>query len=323
MDKLAELGIFTEVVYRGDYSKASRFLNLTPSAVSKAIRRLETRLGARLFERTSRRMSLTKEGELLFTSARDAIASLEAAEAAISGSLTSRRGDLRVLAPTTFAIYQLARVAKEFRELYPQIRLEFLLSNERLDMAEHRIDVTIMTGRPPDSDLLSRKIASNRWILCASPAYLRERGVPRTLADLGQHDCLGYQLDSPRGVWSQRDLEPVASLPTHAPVAANNGSMLQALARTGCGIVRLAEYHVSSDLAHGRLVRVLPGETEEAEDVFAVYPRKLRDSGRLRVFIEFLQARFLDRNWQETALSGYNSDDFPVTGVVSLPATRA
>lgn len=251
MDRLTELRIFTQVVYRGDYSKAARALNLTPSAISKAIKRLETRLGARLFERTSRRMSLTNEGELLFTNARDAIARLDEVEATISGSLRSEQGDLRILAPSTFAIYQLARVAKEFRDEYPDIRLEFLLSNELLDMAEHRIDLTIMTGRPPDSDLLSRKIASNRWVLCATPGYLKERGVPSSFADLKDHDCLGYRLDSPRGDGSSSDLEPVAALPAHAPFAANNGSMLQALARMGCGIVRLAEYHISADLAHG------------------------------------------------------------------------
>jgi len=301
MDRLTELSVLVEVVDRGDYSKAARTLGLTPSAVSKTIKRLEMRLGTRLFERTSRRTRLTAEGELLFASARRLIAQLDEAEAAVTGSLEARSGDLRVLAPTTFAIYQLARVAREFRERHPGIRLEFLLSNERLDMAEHRIDVTIMTGRPPDSDMVARKIAASRWVLCAAPAYLAERGVPRTLADLKDHDCLGYRLDAPRGDWSRADLEGIGSLREGGPIASNNGSMLQALARTGCGIVRLAEYHVSDDLARGRLVRVLEQEAEEREDVFAVYSRKSRDSARLRAFIDFLQARFLDHDWQDLA----------------------
>lgn len=298
MDRLSELRIFVEVIERGDYSAAARTLQLTPSAVSKAIKRLETRLGARLLERTSRTMRPTLEGDTLYGAAKRAIEAVNEAEASVSGSLGAPEGDLRIHVPPTFAIYQVARVVPEFRERYPDIRLAFVLRNEPLDMAEHRIDATITIGRPPDSDLLVRKIGTTRWVICASPAYLERRGTPATMDELSQHECLGYALGGPRNSWFQSEgAEASGLILSGSSVAANNGSMLQALARVGAGIVRLADYHVAGDLAAGRLVRLFPDDPEERQDVFAVYPRKLRGSARLRAFIDFIQEKFSAPDW--------------------------
>ena len=304
MDRLSELMTLVEVIDRGDYSRAAESMRMTPSAISKAIKRLETRLGARLFDRTSRRMRPTADGEALYESAKVIIASIDEAEEAVSGSLDRVSGDLRIHAPPTFALYQLARVTGEFLKRNPAIRLQYILGNERLDMADHRIDIQIMIGRPPDSDLLVRKIATSRWLLCASPAYLAERGTPQTLKDLDQHDCLGHTLEG-RSSWLTRgELELSKSLPQRAPIAANNGSMLQALARVGAGIVRLADFHVAADLAAGRLVELLPGILDETEEVFALYPRKLRNSARVTAFVAFLQEQFSAPDWQEISTGG-------------------
>lgn len=297
MDRLSELRIFTEVIERGDYSAAARTLQLTPSAVSKAIKRLETRLGARLLERTSRTMRPTIEGDTLYGAAKRAIEAVNEAEASVSGSLGAPEGDLRIHVPPTFAIYQVARVVPEFRQRYPNIRLAFVLRNEPLDMAEHRIDVTITVGRPPDSDLLVRKIGTTRWVICASPAYLERRGTPASMEELSQHECLGYALGTPRNSWFQSEGEASSLILSGSSVAANNGSMLQALARVGGGIVRLADYHVAGDLAAGRLVRLFPDDPEERQDVFAVYPRKLRGSARLKAFVDFIQEKFSAPDW--------------------------
>ena len=165
-------------------------------------------------------------------------------------------------------------------------------------MAEHRIDATIVIGRPPDSDLLVRKISSSAWVICASPQYLERRGWPATLEDLRDHDCLGYVLGTTGAASTQRQgLESSALLLEGSQLAANNGSMLQALARVGAGVVRLADYHVAADVAAGRLVRLFPDMEEQREDVYAVYPRKLRGSTRLRVFLDFLRETFSAPQW--------------------------
>jgi DNA-binding transcriptional LysR family regulator len=296
MDRLSELQIFVEVIERGDYSAAARSLDLTPSAVSKAVKRLETRLGARLLERTSRTMRPTVEGDIFYGSAKRAVEAVNEAEASVSGALAAPAGDLRVHVPPTFAIYQLARIVPEFRERHPGIRLAFILRNEPLDMAEHRIDVTITVGRPPDSDLLVRKIGTSRWVICAAPAYLQRRGAPLTLDDLPGHDWLGYTLENPRNSGFQSEASEGLVL-AGSSVAANNGSMLQALARVGAGIVRLADYHVAADIEAGRLVRLFPDAPEERQDVFAVYPRKLRGSARVRAFVDFIQEKFSSPSW--------------------------
>ena len=298
MDRLSELQIFVEVSERGDYSAAARSLNLTPSAVSKAIKRLETRLGSRLFERTSRKMRATADGDTLYGAAKSALEAIGEAEASVSGSLAAPEGDLRIQAPPTFAIYQAARVMPEFRQRFPKIRVSFILANEPKDMAESRIDATIIVGRPPASELLIRKIASSRWVICASPAYLERRGRPKSIDDLAQHECLGYVLDIPRGRAGTPEVLEASRLNlAGSSFAANNGSMLQALARVGCGVVRLAEYHVAADLEAGRLVRLLPDHLDEREDVFILYPRKLRRSAKLKVFIDFLHEKFSSPSW--------------------------
>ncbi|MBV9993773.1 MAG: LysR family transcriptional regulator [Caulobacteraceae bacterium] len=302
MDRLAELRIFIEVIERGNYSSAARSLDLTPSAVSKSISRLEQRLGARLLERSSRSMRPTSDGETFYSAAKRAIEAVNEAEDAVSGSLRSPEGDLRILVPPSFAIYQLARVVPAFRERYPKIRLEFILRNEPLDMAEHWIDLAIRVGRPPDSDMLIRKISSSGWVICAAPSYLRRRGAPATLQDLREHECLGYALETRRHGGAHAEGPALMDEDLEASsLASNNGSMLQALARVGAGIVRLAEYHVGADLAAGRLVRLFPDLPAHKEDVFAIYPRKLRGSARLRAFLDFLQERFAAPDWSAAA----------------------
>ncbi|NLR73428.1 LysR family transcriptional regulator [Novosphingobium sp. ERN07] len=298
MDRLSELATLVEVIDRGDYSRAARSLQMTPSAVSKTIKRLEMRLGARLFNRTSRTMCPTTDGEALYESAKSILQALDDAEERVTGTSGEVRGDLRIQAPPTFALYQLARVHGDFIKRFPAVRIEYLLGNEPLDMSEHRIDLQIMIGQPPDSDLLARKIATSRWVICASPIYLAERGVPQTVEDLEQHECLGYSLEGRRSWLARGGLEISTSLGQGASIASNNGSMLQALARVGAGIVRLADYHVVADLAAGRLIELLPGVLEEKQSVYALYSRKMRDSAKVKSFVSFLQEQFSTRAWE-------------------------
>lgn len=302
MDRLAELQIFVEVVERGDYSAAARTLDLTPSAVSKSVKRLETRLGARLLDRTSRNMRVTSEGETLYFSAREAIASVEKAEASVVGSLSCMQGCIVIHAPPSFAVSQISKVLPEFLRQHPGIRLSFILSNKPILTGERRVDLTIVVGRPTDSDFIARKIATTRWVICASPEYLEARGHPRTLDDLRHHTCVGYVLGASGS--TPKPITPGSSAPMleATSVAANSAYMLQALALGGAGVAQLAYYQVAADLAAGRLVRLLPDVGGEPEDIYAIYPRELRGSARIRSLLNYFCDKF--RGLEAEATSG-------------------
>jgi DNA-binding transcriptional LysR family regulator len=298
MDRFTELEVFVEVIERGDYSSAARSLKLTPSAVSKSVARLERRLGAHLLERSSRRMRPTRDGDALYSRAKQAVVAVAEAEASVSGSLGADGGDLRIHLPPTFAIHQVARLVPEFRERYPKIRLNFILRDELPDLAENRIDASIVIGRPEDSDLLVRRIGSSRWVICAAPTYLERHGAPLCLDDLANHECLGSSLDDLRKTRARSESPERSGLALPATcIAANNGSMLQALAREGVGIVRLAEYHVSADLAAGRLIQLFADEEFDTQDIQIVYPPRMRTSVRLRLFIDFIQEKLASERW--------------------------
>jgi DNA-binding transcriptional LysR family regulator len=189
--ELNDLATFVRVAEDGDFSAAARTLSLTPSGVSKRIARLEDGLGRRLLQRSSRSMRLTPEGENFLEAARRVLSAMEEAKAV--GSATST-GTLRICCVPTFARYQLAPMIPAFRRLYPRLRIEFVLSNDRTASLDHREDVAIASGDPLCSSLIAKRIASSRWVICASPAYLSENGTPTSSADLRRHECLNFSM---------------------------------------------------------------------------------------------------------------------------------
>ncbi|GJD66084.1 LysR family transcriptional regulator [Methylobacterium frigidaeris] len=293
MNRFGEMLVFVRAVEDGGFSAAARSLTMTPSAVSKLIGRLESRLGVTLFNRASRTVTLTAEGEAFYTSALRAIEAVEDAEASVLGG-GATQGTLRVRSMPTFATHQLAPLIPAFRRLHPGLRLDFVLSMEPGNLLDGGIDVAIHVGELADSSLTARRFASTRWIICASPAYLAAKGTPRRPEDLAAHECLNFPSTAPWSIWSLRDaagetrrLKPAGS------VAANTGQMLLAMARSGAGIVRLAEFHIIHDLRAGRLVEILPERHSGAEDpIFALYNGRRHLSPRIRVFLDFLEMSF-------------------------------
>lgn len=298
MDHLADLEVYAEVVELGDFSRAARALGVMPSSVSRAIQRLEKRLGSRLLDRQNRFMRPTAEGESLYDAAKPALAAIREAEAAVSGALGAPAGPLRVQAVPTFGVQQLVPLIPAFRELHPQIRLELILESEARDVVTHRIDVTISTGLPRSPELLSNKLGETFRVMCASPGYLARRGTPRTVEDLARHDHLGFILSSDY----RPNNEKGTSLGGYnanihgadrygSAISSNNGIALRLLCLGGHGIARLSNYYVKDDLASGRLVELFPAETRQHQNVYAIYPRHLRASVRVRAFVEFLQTK--------------------------------
>src|SRR3954467_14999411 len=262
---LRDIEVFVQVVEDGDFSAAARTLTLTPSTVSKSIARLEDHLGRRLLHRSSRSMGLTPEGQSFLEAAHRVLDAMEEAEAVVSATPS---GTLRVRSVPTFARYPVAPLMPAFRGLYPKLQVEFMLSNERTAWLDDGADVAIASGDLPSSSLIARRIASSRWIICASPTYLQDHGTPSSLEELSQHECLNFSMQTKWNRWSNAGSGINAAGPNNAGlntkggILANQGDMLLALARAGAGIVRLAEFHISDDLKAGCLVRLFPAHPD-------------------------------------------------------------
>jgi DNA-binding transcriptional LysR family regulator len=293
--ELRDIAVFVQVAEDGDFSAAARTLALTPSTISKSIARLEDHLGRRLLHRSSRSMRLTPEGQSFLDAAHRVLDAVEEAEAVVSATPS---GTLRVRSVPTFARYQVAPLMPTFRRLYPKLRVEFVLSNERTAFLDDGADVAIASGDLPSSSLIARRIASSRWIICASPAYLAEHGMPTSPDDLDRHECLNFLMATKWNSWSTAG----TGLNTEGGILANQGDMLLALARAGAGIVRLAEFHISDDLKAGRLVALFPEHQDRAEEpIYVLYQDKRNLSPRIRVFLTFLQEAFANPPWSALA----------------------
>jgi DNA-binding transcriptional LysR family regulator len=289
-----DMAIFVRVVEDGDFSAAARTLSLTPSTVSKSIARLEDQLGRRLLQRSSRTMRLTPEGQHFLEAAHRVLDAMEEAKA-VGSAVPS--GTLRIRSVPTFARCQLAPLVPALRRLYPKLRLEFLLGNERPGWLDDGADVAIASGDLPSSSLIVRRIASSRWIICAAPSYVAEHGIPASPAELFEHECLNFSMPTQ---WNQWSVAGSRSSRTPAgTVVANQGDMLLALALAGAGIVRLAEFHISDDLRAGRLVALFPEHQDRVEEpIYVLYQDRRHLSPRIRVFLDFLERAFAHPPWR-------------------------
>lgn len=308
-DRFREFETFVCVVESGSFSAASRKLGCTPSAVSKLIERMENRLGVRLVQRTSRSLSLTQEGRHFHRSAVRVLETINEAESALSEVNTPASGLLRVHTTLNFAQTQLAPLLPEFLRRHPDLRIEFLLNSEPIDLVNADIDLSLQVGPVTNPSLIARRLATTRWLLCAAPQYLQEAGVPQVPEDLLRHNCLNFLPQTYRSVWPLRDdqdLPGQAAGPSRyeavGNVASNSDNFLRVLACQGMGIARLAAFHIGQDLREGRLCTVLDDCLPlQAEPVFAVYQSRRNLSSRVKVFLAFLEERLADSmDWRSS-----------------------
>lgn len=292
-DRIRELDVFLRVTEETSFSAAARSLDCNPSTVSKLIQRLEDRLRVRLFHRTSRVLKLTREGEQFLEGAHRVLDALEEAENGLQNTKTQASGVLRFNSSLLLAQHQLSPFIPEFLERHPHMRVEFVLTASPIDLFENHIDLSFQNGDIPDSSLVARRIATTRWTLCASPKYLSKAGIPMTLQDLQQHNCMNFLAGSVRSTWALQDgSEPVA-LNVNGNIGSNSAELLRAYAIAGVGIVRLSDVHVAADLAAGRLIRVLEKfQVASEEPIYVVYPSKRNLSPRVRAFLDFLNEKF-------------------------------
>lgn len=287
-NRVGEMDVFVRVVEAGSFSEAARLLLMTPSTISKLIARLETRLGVRLLERSTRRLALTEEGQFYYERARVLLEQLDQTEQQIAQGGAEPEGVVRVSSSVTFGTAVLEPILPAFWEAYPHITIDLSLSDEMVDLYLDRTDVAIRVGKLQISNLVARKIGETRRRIVASPGYLAKYGTPRTPEELAEHNCLGFNFRRASPVWPMREGGRLVERILTGSLIANNGDTLRRMAIAGVGIARIADYHVRGPIARGELVEMLADSSiGESDEIHALFRGARFLPARVRAFLDF------------------------------------
>ncbi len=292
VNRFGEMDVFVRVVDMGGFSAAARTLRMTPSAVSKLMARLETRLGTRLLSRSTRTLQLTPEGTAFYESSLRILADLEEAERG-AGAAEQAAGRIRLNTSASYGTHILTPLLPEFLALYPAITLNVVQTDAIVDLYAERTDVAVRAGPLKNSSLMARKLGTTRMVIVASPAYLARHGTPASAVELEAHNRLNFCYRRTVEGWPLKEGNKLVTVPVAGNLQASDGEALRQMAVAGVGITRLAAFTVHDDLAAGRLVPVLeaqnPGDLEDFHAVFSGQGGYL--PARVRVLLDFLAER--------------------------------
>ncbi|QYY30762.1 MULTISPECIES: LysR family transcriptional regulator [Cupriavidus] len=287
---LLDVAVFTRAASLGNLSAAARDLQLSTSTASARLARLEQTLGTRLLHRTTRRLSLTADGERFIEHAQQLLATAEAAEQSVGKGARAPHGLLRVTAPASFGRQHVSPAIPAFLETYPEIRLDLRLSDQVVPLVDAGIDVALRMGALPDSSLVARALAPSRRVICAAPSYLAAHGIPKHPDDLRTHNCLilgdqsAWRFDTPLGE---------TAVTVHGNLRVDNGEVIRDALVAGMGIALKSTWDVGALLRSGQLVTVLDEyPVLPAVSIWAVYPSRHLVPAKTRAFVDFFAARF-------------------------------
>jgi DNA-binding transcriptional LysR family regulator len=290
MDRLGEMEMFAAVAEQGSFTAAARHLGVSTSAVSKYVIALEGRLGVRLLNRTTRRLSLTEAGRDFLEWCARIAADVSEAEHSVASLQAEPRGVLRVNAPMSFGQLHLGPVVSDFLARYPDVQIDMTMTDRRIDIVEEGYDVAIRIGAMPDSSLVARTLAPSRRILCGAPSYFTRHGVPRTPEDLAGHNCLGHVPLRGAEEWRFRGPQGDISVRATGTFNVNNGDMLRHAALAGTGLALLPTFIVGPDLADGSLRAVLGDYESPPDPISALYAAGRPVAAKVRSFIDHMVA---------------------------------
>ncbi len=304
---LGDLEIFVKVAASGNMSAAAKSLGISPAVVSKRIKRLEQQLGTRLLQRTTRQIGLTDAGKGFYDRIGHLLAGIEDAEQFASGESTEITGNLRISAPTSFGRMHIAPHLPSFMQAHPRLSIDLTLSDEFTDIIAEGFDVAIRISELKDSSLIARKLVQVRRILCAAPSYVERYGMPQTMEDLVNHQCLTphngepWRLESPNG--------PLVYRPA-GRLATNSSEVIREAVIAGLGIALRSTWDIGGELKEGRLIRVMPDyEGSKNVSISAVYPSRQHLPSKVRAFIEFLSDLYGPvPPWERSAEAGILSE---------------
>jgi DNA-binding transcriptional LysR family regulator len=302
MDRLTEMEAFVQVVDHGGFTDAARKLRLSKSAVSKHVSALEARLGVRLLNRTTRRVSPTELGLAYYDRARSVLAEAGEADRMVTAMQATPKGSLRVSAPVTFGVRPLAQVIADFLASFPEVDVNLILDDRFVEIVAEGFDLAIRIGALADSSLRARKLAETRMVVAAAPAYLAEAGTPTTIDDLTDHRLLHYSQLATGNFWRLRTPSgEERQVRVGGRLTVNNGEALMRAAEAGIGIALIPSFMIGDALAAGRLVEIVTDRLPEVLGIYALYPQGRFPQPKLRAFIDHLAERF----------HGIGPDDWP------------
>jgi DNA-binding transcriptional LysR family regulator len=293
VDQLAALATFVRVVETGSLSKAARSLPSSLTSVSRQLSALEQHFGTQFVRRTTRRLTLTDEGRMLYERAKAVLAELRQVEAALSAHHQEPTGRLRVSAPTLIGRALIAPILAEFLRLYPSVSIDLQLVDRAVDMLEEDIHVALGVGHLPDSQLVARKLADIQMIVCAAPSYLKQRGTPATPAELSGHDCLAFSETPGVTEWRfAKEAKSLSNIAISPRLWINSLDALVLAAEQGAGVVRVPSWLVKRELSAGRLMRILRDFEPPPASLNVLFQSARLASPKTRVFADYLADRW-------------------------------
>jgi DNA-binding transcriptional LysR family regulator len=296
MDKFLEMKTFAAVVDNGSFVQAADALDMSKPAVSRHVAELEQRLGVRLLQRTTRKLSLTEEGQLFYGRCKTVLADVEVAEEEITAKSVAVKGLIRVNVPVSFGLWELAPLWPDFMSKFPDVELDITFADRMVDLVEEGYDLAIRIARLPNSSMISRKLASTRLVLCASPGYLKKHSKPKHPSELADHAVLSYSLLSTGDQWNFDGPDGAVSVTVKPIMRTNSGDTCVAAARKHKGVVLQPSFMVNADLQSGALVELMPTYRSIEFGIFAVYPTRQYVSPKVRALIDFLVKALKDVN---------------------------
>jgi DNA-binding transcriptional LysR family regulator len=303
MDRLHGVLVFLNVVETRNFSETARALGVSTSAVSATVLRLEQKLGARLLNRTTRRVSATPEGIEFYQRCKPIVAELEQAEISVTRSGSQPSGSLRIGMPSGLGRSWVIPRLPDFVRAYPSVSLEIALGDLFTASSREGFDALIQVGEMQPSRLIVRKLASVNYVVCAAPEYLRDRGRPQSPSDLKSHTCLSYR--RPRNgqirLWRFRRGRSIQTVTPGKGIILNSGEALIAAASAGLGLIQVAEYYARPEIESGRLIEVMKNRAVHAYDISIVFQQRRRIAPRLRVFVDFMVEMFNQPPWRRSA----------------------
>ncbi len=294
MDKLKQLESFVSVATRGSLTAAAIAEGVAPAIMGRRLDGLEERLGVKLLLRTTRRITLTHEGSAFLEDCQRLLSDLANAEASVSAGGIKASGHLRITAPAGFGRRHVAPLVPKFRELHPEVTISLNLSDRVVDIAGEGFDCAVRVGDMPDSSLVSVRMADNRRLCVATPAYLKRHGTPQTPADLSKFHCLTLSSDASqtRGWAFKSGAQEVSYMKPAGPLDCSDGQVLHGWCLAGYGIAWRSTWEVESEIAAGQLVAILEDYAAPPNGIYAVFPQRKHLPLRVRLWIDFLKERY-------------------------------
>jgi len=289
MDKLTSMNVFVHVAKAGSFAGGARDLDISRAMATKHIMQLENYLGTRLFNRTTRSLSLTEVGSEYLERCQQVLGDVEEMEAAVTHLQTEPRGVLKISAPPVIGSTHIARALAEFLKIHPDLTVDMYLQGSTGDLVDEGMDLAIHLGGLEDTSMVARKLASSMLVVCGSPEYLAKHGVPKRPEDLVNHSCLVNWAIPPRNKWQFKGDDGYIVMNVSGRMQANAAHPIRLAAINDLGLVMLPTYIVGGDLEKGLLKRVLENYKMPPLDIYAVYPHRKYLSAKVRVFMDFLQ----------------------------------